>query len=175
MAIEAVMAIMAIMAIVAIMIIISSFPDEALSYLQVGGLGITLTSADRVIIFDPSWNPAVDAQAVDRAYRIGQTRSVVVYRLITCGTIEEKIYRKQVSTRVIFIVSLSPILPPDRQVFKCTLMRNATESKDSMCYFTSQVPVLLSLRLNPTRRTKCIPMLSAYHARPPAAASPRRR
>lgn len=60
-----------------------------------GGLGITLTSADRVIIFDPSWNPSVDAQAVDRAYRIGQKRPVVVYRLITCGTIEEKIYRKQ--------------------------------------------------------------------------------
>ncbi|XP_065180569.1 DNA excision repair protein ERCC-6-like [Sycon ciliatum] len=63
---------------------------------QVGGVGLTLTAADRVIIVDPSWNPAVDAQAVDRAYRIGQQRSVVVYRLITCGTIEEKIYRKQV-------------------------------------------------------------------------------
>jgi hypothetical protein len=64
---------------------------------QVGGLGITLTAADRVIIYDPSWNPSADAQAVDRAYRIGQTRRVVVYRLVTCGTIEEKIYRKQVN------------------------------------------------------------------------------
>ncbi len=61
-----------------------------------GGLGLTLTAADRVVIVDPSWNPAVDNQAVDRAYRIGQTRDVVVYRLITCGTVEEKIYRKQV-------------------------------------------------------------------------------
>ncbi|MEW5301956.1 MAG: hypothetical protein WDW36_004779 [Sanguina aurantia] len=63
---------------------------------QVGGLGLTLTAADRVIIIDPAWNPSVDNQAVDRAYRIGQTRDVVVYRLITCGTVEEKIYRKQV-------------------------------------------------------------------------------
>lgn len=45
---------------------------------------------------DPAWNPAVDNQAVDRAYRIGQQRDVVVYRLISCGTLEEKIYRKQV-------------------------------------------------------------------------------
>lgn len=63
---------------------------------QVGGVGITLTGADRVVIFDPAWNPAVDNQSVDRAYRIGQTKNVVVYRLVTCGTIEEKIYRKQV-------------------------------------------------------------------------------
>lgn len=63
---------------------------------QVGGVGLTLTSANRVVIFDPSWNPATDAQAVDRAYRIGQTKNVIVYRLITCGTVEEKIYRRQV-------------------------------------------------------------------------------
>jgi len=62
----------------------------------VGGLGLTLTAASRVIIYDPCWNPTVDAQAVDRAYRIGQTKSVLVYRLITCGTIEEHIYKKQV-------------------------------------------------------------------------------
>jgi SNF2 family DNA or RNA helicase len=47
---------------------------------QVGGLGLTLTAADRVIIVDPAWNPSVDNQSVDRAYRIGQTRDVVVYR-----------------------------------------------------------------------------------------------
>ena len=58
--------------------------------------GITLTGADRVIIFDPSWNPAEDRQAVDRAYRIGQTRPVVIYRLITSGCVEEKMYEKQV-------------------------------------------------------------------------------
>eukprot|EP01083_Nonionella_stella_P141790 437527_1 len=63
----------------------------------VGGLGLNLVGADRVIIFDPSWNPSIDSQAVDRAYRLGQTKDVVVFRLMTCGTIEEKIYRRQVS------------------------------------------------------------------------------
>jgi superfamily II DNA or RNA helicase len=73
-------------------------PDIPLALLttQVGGLGLTLTAADRVVIYDPSWNPAADSQSVDRAYRIGQTRDVVVYRLVTCGTVEEKVYRRQV-------------------------------------------------------------------------------
>ncbi|CAM9202605.1 unnamed protein product [Discosporangium mesarthrocarpum] len=63
---------------------------------RVGGYGITLTGADRVVVFDPSWNPAEDRQAVDRAYRIGQRRDVVVYRMIAAGTVEEKMYEKQV-------------------------------------------------------------------------------
>jgi hypothetical protein len=58
---------------------------------------LTLTEATRVIIYDPAWNPAVDDQAVDRVYRIGQKRDVVVYRLISASTVEEKIYGKQVN------------------------------------------------------------------------------
>jgi hypothetical protein len=50
-----------------------------------------------VIIFDPSWNPAEDRQAVDRAFRIGQKKDVVVYRLIMASSVEEKMYEKQVS------------------------------------------------------------------------------
>ena len=61
-----------------------------------GGVGLNLTAADRVIIYDPQWNPSKDTQAVDRAFRIGQKHNVVVYRLITCGTVEEIMYRKQV-------------------------------------------------------------------------------
>lgn len=83
---------------------------------QVGGLGLTLTGADRVVIVDPAWNPSTDNQSVDRAYRIGQKNDVVVYRLMTCGTIEEKIYRKQ--------------------VFKGGLMKVATEKKNQMRYFS---------------------------------------
>lgn len=70
--------------------------DVFLLTTQVGGVGLTLTNADRVIIYDPNWNPATDAQAVDRVFRIGQTKDVFVYRLITCGTIEEKIYSRQI-------------------------------------------------------------------------------
>ncbi|EQC27338.1 hypothetical protein SDRG_14862 [Saprolegnia diclina VS20] len=63
---------------------------------KAGGLGLNITSATNVVIFDPSWNPAHDCQAQDRAYRIGQTRDVKVFRLITLGTIEEMIYARQI-------------------------------------------------------------------------------
>ncbi|KAH9577857.1 SNF2-related [Trypanosoma melophagium] len=63
---------------------------------QVGGVGLTAAAASAVVLLDPSWNPSTDAQAIDRVHRIGQTRDVVVYRLITCGTVEEKVYRNQV-------------------------------------------------------------------------------
>ena len=62
----------------------------------VGGVGLTLTGADRVILYDPDWNPVIDEQSVDRIYRIGQTKDVVCCRLVTCGTIEDKMYRRQV-------------------------------------------------------------------------------
>uniref|UniRef100_M4BF79 Helicase C-terminal domain-containing protein n=1 Tax=Hyaloperonospora arabidopsidis (strain Emoy2) TaxID=559515 RepID=M4BF79_HYAAE len=63
---------------------------------RAGGVGLNLQSATNVVIFDPSWNPAHDCQAQDRAYRIGQTKDVQVYRLITLGTIEEMIYVRQI-------------------------------------------------------------------------------
>lgn len=68
---------------------------------------------------DPAWNPSTDNQSVDRAYRIGQQKDVVVYRLITCGTVEEKIYKKQ--------------------VFKGGLSRSGTEEGVAFRYFTQQV------------------------------------
>lgn len=61
---------------------------------RAGGLGINLTAADTVIFYDSDWNPTVDQQAMDRAYRIGQTRDVTVYRLITNNTIEERVMEK---------------------------------------------------------------------------------
>jgi SNF2 family DNA or RNA helicase len=59
--------------------------------LKAGGVGLTLTEADYVFVLDPWWNPAAEAQAVDRAHRIGQTRSVMVYRLVATDTIEDKV------------------------------------------------------------------------------------
>jgi SNF2 family DNA or RNA helicase len=59
--------------------------------LKAGGVGLNLTSADTVIHYDPWWNPAAEAQASDRAHRIGQDKPVFVYRLITAGTVEERI------------------------------------------------------------------------------------
>ncbi|KAL0892789.1 hypothetical protein ABMA27_014490 [Loxostege sticticalis] len=67
-----------------------------LSTTRVGGLGVNLTGADRVIIYDPDWNPATDNQAKERAWRIGQEKNVTVYRLLSAGTIEEKIYQRQI-------------------------------------------------------------------------------
>ncbi|KIK23702.1 hypothetical protein PISMIDRAFT_100044 [Pisolithus microcarpus 441] len=61
-----------------------------------GGTGLNLTGANKVVIFDPNWNPAHDLQAMDRAYRFGQRRDVSVYRLLGAGSIEELIYARQV-------------------------------------------------------------------------------
>ncbi|HEY5552110.1 MAG TPA: DEAD/DEAH box helicase, partial [Opitutaceae bacterium] len=63
--------------------------------LKAGGTGLNLTGADTVVHFDPWWNPAVEAQATDRAHRIGQTRTVNVYKLIVAGTVEEKVLALQ--------------------------------------------------------------------------------
>jgi prepilin-type processing-associated H-X9-DG protein len=63
--------------------------------LKTGGLGLNLISADTVILYDPWWNPMVENQAIDRTHRIGQTRKVQVFRLITKGTVEEKIVNLQ--------------------------------------------------------------------------------
>jgi len=61
---------------------------------RAGGLGINLTTADTVIFYDSDWNPTIDSQAMDRAHRLGQTKQVTVYRLITRGTIEERIRKR---------------------------------------------------------------------------------
>jgi superfamily II DNA or RNA helicase len=75
--------------------VISSFKDGTapvfLISLKAGGFGLNLTEADYCFLLDPWWNPATEAQAVDRTHRIGQTRNVMVYRLIASGTIEEKV------------------------------------------------------------------------------------
>ncbi len=77
----------------------SDGPPVFLISLKAGGYGLNLTAADTVVHFDPWWNPAAEAQATDRAHRIGQTRPVTVYRLLTRGTVEEKVVRLQEKKR----------------------------------------------------------------------------
>ena len=74
--------------------------------LKAGGVGLTLTGADTVVHFDPWWNPAVEDQATDRAHRIGQTRVVTSYKLITRSTVEEKILALQEKKRAIIKATL---------------------------------------------------------------------
>jgi len=70
--------------------------------LKAGGFGLTLTEADYVYVLDPWWNPAAEAQAIDRAHRIGQNRPVTVYRLVSADTIEEKVVALQERKRDLF-------------------------------------------------------------------------
>ena len=67
--------------------------------LKAGGFGLNLTEADYCFLLDPWWNPAAESQAVDRAHRIGQTRNVMVYRMVAKDTIEEKVVALQDSKR----------------------------------------------------------------------------
>ena len=60
-----------------------------------GGLGLNLTAAEYVFLLDPWWNPAIEAQAIDRSHRIGQSRHVFAYRIIARDTVEEKILELQ--------------------------------------------------------------------------------
>ena len=81
--------------------LVDSFNNDAkitifLLTTKVGGLGVNLTGADRIIIFDPDWNPSTDIQARERAWRLGQKNDIVIYRLMIAGSIEEKIYHRQI-------------------------------------------------------------------------------
>ncbi|XP_058398842.1 DNA excision repair protein ERCC-6 isoform X1 [Diceros bicornis minor] len=83
---------------------------------RVGGIGVNLTGANRVIIYDPDWNPSTDTQARERAWRIGQKKQVTVYRLLTAGTIEEKIYHRQIFKQ--FLTNRVLKDPKQRRFFK---------------------------------------------------------
>jgi SNF2 family DNA or RNA helicase len=80
--------------------VVQSFQEDEkagvfLLSLRAAGTGLNLTSSSYVVVYDPWWNPAVEAQAIDRSHRIGQTQTVNAYRLITPGTVEEKIWELQ--------------------------------------------------------------------------------
>ncbi|MCA9488773.1 MAG: DEAD/DEAH box helicase [Myxococcales bacterium] len=77
-------------------------PPVALISIKAGGTGLTLTAADLVFLLDPWWNPAVEAQATDRAHRIGQTRPVEVIRLVAADTVEDRVLALQAHKRRLF-------------------------------------------------------------------------
>jgi superfamily II DNA or RNA helicase len=81
-------------------------PPVMLISLKAGGVGLNLTAADHVFLCDPWWNPAVEAQAADRAHRIGQDKPVMVYRLVAMGTVEERILSLQEKKRALFDAAL---------------------------------------------------------------------
>ncbi len=91
--------------------------------LKAGGTGLNLTGADYVIHYDPWWNPAVEDQATDRAYRIGQTKKVFVYRLITKNTVEEKIQKLKTVKRNL----VDSVISVDRNIVKSLTMDDIKE------------------------------------------------
>lgn len=97
---------------------------------KVGGLGVNLTGADRVIIYDPDWNPSTDVQARERAWRLGQKREVEIYRLMTAGTIEEKIYHRQIFKQ--FLTNKILRDPKQRQTFQLKDLHDLFTLGDAM-------------------------------------------
>lgn len=92
---------------------------------RVGSLGINLTAANKVIVFDPDWNPMVDMQATERALRIGQKRNVAIYRFVTEDTIEEKIYHRQIFKK--FMADRILADPSRRKIFEKEDLYNLME------------------------------------------------
>ena len=76
-------------------------PPVFLLSLKAGGVGLNLTAADHVFLLDPWWNPAVEEQAADRAHRIGQDKPVMVYRMVTEDSVEERILELQERKRAL--------------------------------------------------------------------------
>lgn len=138
---------------------------------KVGGLGTNLTGADRVIIYDPDWNPSTDMQARERAWRIGQKRDVTVYRLITRGTIEEKVYHRQIYKH--FLTNKILKNPQQRRFFKARDMKDlfilndngesgSTETSNIFSQVSENVNVVGSQKDNQNNHKP--PKVAAYHA-----------
>ncbi|KAF6154756.1 hypothetical protein GIB67_032368 [Kingdonia uniflora] len=130
---------------------------------KVGGLGTNLIGANRVIIFDPDWNPSTDMQARERAWRIGQTRDVTIYRLITRGTIEEKVYHRQIYKHYLTNKILKN--PQQRRFFKARDMKDlfilkedgegaSTETSNIFSELSEDVNVIEASKVKPVEN-KC--------------------
>jgi TATA-binding protein-associated factor len=105
--------------------------DVLLLTTSIGGLGLTLTGADTVIFMDHDWNPMKDAQAMDRAHRIGQKKVVNVYRLITRGTLEEKIMRYVFALTIVCTALTVFPTPQSLQKFKLNIANTVVNEQNS--------------------------------------------
>ncbi|MCL7031697.1 hypothetical protein MKW94_006812 [Papaver nudicaule] len=137
---------------------------------KVGGLGTNLTGANRVIIFDPDWNPSTDMQARERAWRIGQTRDVTVYRLITRGTIEEKVYHRQIYKH--FLTNKILKNPQQRRFFKARDMKDlfvlqddgegaSTETSNIFSQLSEDINAIQPLKDNSDKDKALVPLLTS--------------
>lgn len=131
---------------------------------RVGGLGVNLTGANRVVIFDPDWNPSTDTQARERAWRIGQNKDVTIYRLLTSGTIEEKIYHRQIFKQMLVNRVLKD--PTQKRFFKSTdlydlftLNEGTSDKTETSAIFAgtnSEVDVVRPPKKRSKKRPSCV-------------------
>lgn len=91
---------------------------------------MNLVSANRVVIFDPNWNPAQDLQAQDRSFRFGQKRHVVVFRLLAAGSLEELVYSRQVYKQQLSNIAVSGKM--EKRYFEGVQVRNKPREKSTI-------------------------------------------
>ena len=109
----------------------SSGPTVMLASLKAAGLGVTLKSADYVFLMDPWWNPAIEEQAIDRAHRLGRTKPTFVYRLVTKGTVEERVRALQISKKETFQKIIGDMDRPNALTDHFTNLKDLVELTDS--------------------------------------------
>jgi E1A-binding protein p400 len=146
-----------------------------------GGFGINLTGADTVVFYDSDWNPAMDAQAQDRAHRIGQTREVHIYRMVCKGTIEENILQKSMQKRELdhFAIRRATSTPSTsrRRARRNERTKARTKKQTNPWWAANRAPPRCpsSTRRCPGRRWRRAPAPKTAAARGPPGPPPLRR
>jgi SNF2 family DNA or RNA helicase len=106
-------------------------PVVILASLKAAGLGVTLKSADYVFLMDPWWNPAIEEQAIDRAHRLGRTKPTFIYRLVTKGTVEERVRMLQHAKRETFQKIIGDMERPTALADHFSTLEDLIELNDS--------------------------------------------